>query len=93
LLRVLPALRFQTAPTPHRLLDVTVSAGNRAAWIVIDILSEDDRMSRMMEKLAEYATAGVRHIWLIDLRLRQLSVFTAGDFRRRLGARGRPPDR
>jgi Uma2 family endonuclease len=78
-LRVLPALRFQTAPTRYRQPDVTVALSEHSAWVAIEILSEDDRMSRMMEKFAEYATAGVRHIWLIDPRLRQLSVFSAGD--------------
>jgi Uma2 family endonuclease len=84
-LKVVSELRSQTATTRFRLPDITVLFTapetrylTSAAWIAIEILSEDDRMSRMMEKLAEYATAGVQHIWLIDPRLRQLSVFSAG---------------
>lgn len=32
-----------------------------------------------MEKLVEYETAGVVHIWVIDPRLELLSVFAAGN--------------
>src|SRR5437763_664887 len=63
------------APKPKFLLD--------AAFLAVEILSEDDRMSRMMEKLEEYDQEeydqkGIRHIWLIDPRLQKVSVYSGG---------------
>jgi Uma2 family endonuclease len=43
-----------------------------AAFLVVEVLSEGDVMSVVMEKLKEYADKGVPNIWLIDPRL-QLS--------------------
>jgi len=49
-----------------------------AAFLAIEILSEDDRMSKMMEKLEEYDRKGVPNIWLIDPRLRKTAVYSSG---------------
>jgi len=46
-----------------------------AAYVAIEILSEDDRMSRVIEKLKEYAAKGTPHIWVIDPRLKQMYTF------------------
>jgi Uma2 family endonuclease len=40
--------------------------------IVIEVLSDDDRMSQVREKLAEYRVWGVPHVWLVDPRTRRL---------------------
>lgn len=56
-----------TAPTTKYLLD--------APFLVVEILSEGDVMSIVMEKLKEYARKGVRNIWLIDPRLQVMSVY------------------
>jgi Uma2 family endonuclease len=84
-----PELRSRTKETRYRLPDVSVllrPPGTRflleAAHIAIEILSEDDRMSQVLEKLAEYETAGVAHIWLVDPRLELMSVYEAGDLKR-----------
>jgi len=50
-----------------------------AAFIAIAILSEDDSISKMIEKLAEYHETGVPNIWLIDPRLRKVSVYSQGN--------------
>lgn len=80
-----PELRSQTRTTRYRLPDVCVLLEAPktkylvdAAFLAIEILSEDDSMSRVMEKLEEYDQKGVRHIWLIDPRLQKLSVYSAG---------------
>src|SRR5689334_2781905 len=71
--RVMPELRSQTRQTRYRLPDVSVllsRPGSKylidAAFVTIEVLSEDDRMSRTMEKLVEYHEKGVPHIWVID---------------------------
>jgi Uma2 family endonuclease len=82
---VCPGLRSQTAATRYRLPDVCVLLTRPktkylldAAFVAIEILSEDDRMSRMLEKLEEYDRKGVPNIWLIDPRLRKMAVYSNG---------------
>jgi Uma2 family endonuclease len=86
---VVPELRSRTKETRYRLPDVSVLLRPPrtrflldAAHIAIEILSEDDRMSQVLEKLAEYEAAGVEHIWLIDPRLELLSVYSGGNLSR-----------
>jgi len=84
-LKAVPELRSQTTPTRFRLPDVTVLREapegrylTGVALIAIEILSEADRMSAIMEKLQEYDERGIPNIWVIDPRRRQLAVFQAG---------------
>lgn len=81
-----PELRSQTKQTRFRLPDVCVLLAPPrtkylvdAAHIAIEILSEDDRMSSVLEKLEEYAAKGVPNIWLIDPRLQRMSVYIDGN--------------
>jgi Uma2 family endonuclease len=80
-----PELRSQTSATRFRLPDVCVLLAPPktsyllgAAFLAVEILSEDDRMSKMMEKLEEYDRKGVRNIWLIDPRLRTMAIYSSG---------------
>jgi Uma2 family endonuclease len=82
----LPGLRSQTRSTRYRLPDICVLLALPktkylldAAFLAIEILSEDDRMTQMMEKLEEYDRKGVPNIWVIDPRLGKMSVYSAGD--------------
>jgi len=77
-----PELRSRTRPTRYRLPDVCVLLAPPttkylldSAFIAIEILSEGDRMTEVLEKLEEYAAIGTPHIWLIDPRLRQMFTF------------------
>jgi|SRR5579872_2080865 len=88
LLYAVPELRSQTKETRYRLPDVCVLFTPPAtkyllgaAHIAIEILSEDDRMSMMLEKLEEYAAQGVPHIWLIDPRLQRISIYDGGNLK------------
>ncbi len=80
-----PELRSQTSPTRYRLPDVCVMLSLPktnylldAAFLAIEILSESDSMSKMMEKLEEYERKGIPNIWLIDPRLRKMAVYANG---------------
>jgi Uma2 family endonuclease len=82
---VVPELRSRTRETRYRLPDVCVLLHPpktkyllEAAFLAIEILSEDDRMTRIMEKLEEYEQKGVPNIWLIDPRLHTMSVYSQG---------------
>src|ERR1700730_11039305 len=58
---------LQAAPKTKYLLD--------AAFLVVEVLSESDVMSVVIEKLKEYAAKGVPNIWLIDPRLQVMWVY------------------
>jgi Uma2 family endonuclease len=44
------------------------------AFLVVEVLSDDDRMIAVREKLDEYRAWGVRHVWLVDPESRRLYV-------------------
>lgn len=86
---VLPSLRSNTATTRYRLPDVSVLLVAPAttylldpAHIVIEILASDDRVTKVLEKLAEYEAKGVPHIWIVDPRLKLMSEYHSGDLKR-----------
>ena len=81
-LKVVPALRTSVADARFRLPDVCalLAAPNTryllgAAYLVVEVLSADDQMSAVVEKLKEYGRKGVSNIWLIDPRLRLMWVY------------------
>lgn len=69
-----PELRVQVSPTRCRVPDVTVLDMKRAVEQVIttpplavfEILSPEDSMSRVRQKLDDYARMGIAQIWVID---------------------------
>ena len=72
---VLPEQRVRTTPTRCRIPDVCVALQKSPTevfetppLICIEILSRRDEMSNVLEKLEEYAAAGVRYIWVFDPR-------------------------
>jgi Uma2 family endonuclease len=80
-----PGLRSQTRSTRYRLPDVCVMLALPktryllyAAFLAVEILSDDDRTSETLEKLEEYDRKGVAHIWLIDPRLGKMSIYSGG---------------
>jgi Uma2 family endonuclease len=46
--------------------------------VVIEVLSPDDRMAAVLEKLEEYRGWGVRHVWLVDPHSRRMYLWDAG---------------
>jgi Uma2 family endonuclease len=82
--KVLPGVTWKVTETRYRIPDVAVvlrkPAGRfitEAPFVAIEILSEEDRVSRLIEKLKEYAAMGVPNIWVFDPRLKQMFVFHA----------------
>jgi Uma2 family endonuclease len=45
-----------------------------APELVVEVLSPDDRMSRVREKLRDYFSAGVRVVWVVDSASRRVLV-------------------
>jgi Uma2 family endonuclease len=65
----------RTIPNRCRVPDVCVTVQDPLTdvfetppLICIEILSRRDEMSNVIEKLEEYAAAGVRYIWVVDPR-------------------------
>jgi Uma2 family endonuclease len=73
-IRVVTEIRIQISPTRYRVADLAVwrddNIGNRIPtvppFLAIEILSPEDRITRMQPKIAEYLSIGVEWIWLID---------------------------
>jgi len=85
-LHVWPILHVRTAASRVRVPDVCASLEDPGTEIFetppqmcIEILSTDDSMSDLLEKLEEYAAMGVPHIWVVDPRRRK--AFTYHDRR------------
>lgn len=72
--RVMTEVRVQTSETHFRIPDVCVVPNSRprgtviryAPTLCVEILSPEDRMSSLQEKVNEYARLGVSGIWVID---------------------------
>jgi Uma2 family endonuclease len=75
-IRVYPELRLQTTAANFRIPDVMAIDRNapdeeiitHAPLLCVEILSPDDRFSKMEEKVEEYFAMGVRAVWIIDPR-------------------------
>jgi Uma2 family endonuclease len=85
-LYAIPELRSKTSETRYRLPDVCVLFHAPrtkylldVAFAVIEILSEDDRMTSVIEKLQEYERKGIPNIWIIDPRLQKMLVYSVGN--------------
>ena len=70
----LPGQRVRVSPTRFRIADVcVVPADNTDALIIeatplacIEVLSPEDRLSRLQERIDDYASMGVPNIWVMD---------------------------
>ena len=82
-IRVRAELRVQVSPTRYRLPDVTVFDRSRPIEqilthppiAVFEVLSPEDRMSRLMIKLADYAAMGILNIFVIDPGQNTISTY------------------
>ena len=46
--------------------------------VAVEILSPDDRMTEVLDKLQDYREWGVAHVWLVNPHSKRLYVFAAG---------------
>lgn len=74
-LRVRTELRIQVSPTRFRVADAVVFDRSRPKErflthppvAVFEVLSPEDRISRILPKLEDYACMGIQNVFLIDL--------------------------
>ena len=85
-IHVFPELRVQVSPTRFRVPDVCVVAGAKPTeqilrtppFICVEILSPDDRMARVQERIDDYIAFGVPYIWILNPENRKAYRCTAG---------------
>jgi Uma2 family endonuclease len=73
-LQVLAEIRIEVSPTRFRVADVAVwrsgPIGQRLPtvppFLVVEMLSPDDRVVRLQPKIREYLAHGVEWVWVID---------------------------
>ena len=86
---VIQEQRVQVSPTRYRVPDICVVAGpepdeeifTKPPFLCIEILSPEDRMSRMQQRIDDYLAFGVPYVWLVDPQTRKAWVSTSGDIR------------
>jgi Uma2 family endonuclease len=77
-------MRVQAAPNRFRVPDVCVQRRSdphdpiiqAPPLICVEVLSPEDRLYRMSERIADYTRMGVAHIWLIDPLSRKAWIAT-----------------
>jgi Uma2 family endonuclease len=84
---VFPEQRVQVKPTRFRIPDVCVVLGGKPAeqiftkppFLCTEVLSPEDRMSRVEERIDDYLAMGVPYVWLLDPATRRAYAATAAD--------------
>lgn len=79
--------RIRIGPRKYRIPDVCVYREpaprdrifSTPPFIAIEILSPEDRVSRVRAKIDEYLEFGVAYIWLVDPDRRRADVYTASE--------------
>lgn len=73
-IRVISEIRIQISPTRYRVADLAVWRNDDIGtgvltvppFLVVEILSPEDRMVRLLPKIQEYLSIGVEWIWIVD---------------------------
>ena len=85
-IHVATELRIRVAPKRIRIPDICVylsDPGERVPsappFLCIEILSPEDRMSRVEVRINDYLAMGVRYVWVLDPETRQAFQATAAE--------------
>ena len=86
-IRVLTEIRIQVAATRFRVADIAVwragPIGQRIPtvppFLVVEILSAEDRLVRLQPKIREYLAHGAEWVWVIDADERRALSYTQAD--------------
>jgi Uma2 family endonuclease len=88
-----PEWRFRTSPTRFRVPDVIVTRGKpdediltKPPLLCIEVLSPEDRMSRVNLRIKEFLDVGVPVVWLIGPKERRLWIYRSGSIEEAAGS-------
>lgn len=83
-IHVFPATRTQVSARRFRVPDIAVTTYKpkgriltEPPFLCIEVLSPEDRASRIEDRIDDYLAFGVRHVWIIDPRKRRAWSYTA----------------
>ena len=81
---VMTEVRVQVRPARFRVPDICLTVGEpgeevltKPPFICIEILSPEDRMSRVEVRINDYLAMGVPYVWVLDPETRQAYIATA----------------
>lgn len=86
-LRVLAEIRIQVSPTRFRVADIAAwragPIGRRIPtvppFLVVEILSPEDRLVRLQPKVRDYLAHGVEWVWVVDPDERRALLYSSTD--------------
>jgi Uma2 family endonuclease len=88
---VFPELRVRVKPTRYRVPDICLTLGfpneqilTKPPFLCIEILSPEDRMTRIIERIDDYREMGVAYMWVLDPKLKLAYTATAAEGLREL---------
>jgi Uma2 family endonuclease len=83
---VLTEMRVQVKPRRFRIPDICVLLGDteeriltKAPFLCIEILSPEDRLKRVQERIGDYLEMGVPYVWVLDPETRQAYTATPAE--------------
>jgi Uma2 family endonuclease len=83
---VIPELRVQVKPGRFRIPDLCVILGEtdeqiltKPPFLCIEILSPEDRMKRVKERVTDYLEMGVPYVWVLDPKTKRTFAATAAE--------------
>ncbi len=78
--------RVRVSPTRFRIPDVCVMLGEpeeevftRPPFVCIEVLSPEDRLSRIEQKVDDYIGMGVPHVWVLDPKTKRAWAITPAE--------------
>jgi len=81
---VLPEVRVQVKPSRFRVPDICIAVDHsddpiltKPPFLCIEVLSPEDRMSRIEARIKDYLEMGVAYVWVLDPQTKQAYVATA----------------
>jgi Uma2 family endonuclease len=85
---VYPELRVQVSPTRFRVPDITVTKSGlkwerilrTPALLFVEVLSPEDTIGRVRQRVDDYLKFGTEHIWVIDPDMRKAYICTKTGF-------------
>ena len=74
---------MQVSRTRYRVPDICVFVGpepdeqifTQPPFLCIEILSPEDRMSRMQDRIVDYLAFGVAYVWVVDPQTRRAWIY------------------